>query len=78
MTGIYWGEKTRLKTYSAVTRDTGKSVIKIELVIEDAYELASLIRQLDETKVDQAPAPARQTKAIAKPTLLLEDRRSGR
>lgn len=54
MTSIYFGG-ARVKSSSATTKG-GKSVIKIELETADHYELASLLRQLDEIDAEQKVA----------------------
>lgn len=65
MTGLFWGEKTRLKTYSAVTK-SGKSVVKLEIETTDPYELAHLIRNLDEIEVEQLAAAKAAKPQVAK------------
>lgn len=62
MTVIHWGDgDVLLKAFSATTNSKGVSIIKIELVTEDPYEMSSIIRQLKETGQAQdarlAPAP---------------------
>lgn len=62
MTGIFWGDDgVLLKTFSSTTNSKGTSVVKIELVIENPYDLFSVIRQLKEIKEARdaclAPAP---------------------
>ncbi|MEH3092002.1 MAG: hypothetical protein PGN20_15450 [Agrobacterium cavarae] len=71
MTSIYFGS-ARVKAYSATTK-SGKSVIRVELETSDHYELASLLRQLDEIDAEQKaakkkkPEPAKKTEPLALP-----------
>ena len=85
MNGVYFGESVRLKSYSAVSKG-GKSIIKIELETGDHFDLASILRQLDEGDREQREAakPAEKTAQarsrkeqlqIAGPLLQLEDQR---
>lgn len=85
MTGIYFDGAVRLKSYSAVTKGA-KATIKIELEASDRYDLASVLRQLDEIDREQReaakPAPkttrpaARKAQlALPAPLLKLEDQR---
>ncbi|WP_439604415.1 hypothetical protein [Shinella sp.] len=85
MTGIYFDGAVRLKTYSAVTKGA-KATIKIELEATDRYDLASILRQLDEIDRDQRESsmPAPKTSrppgrkaqlALPAPRLALEDHR---
>lgn len=85
MSGIYFDESVRLKSYSAVTK-SGKSTIKIELETTDHYDLASVLRQLDgvdraqrETAkpAKKAPQPRgrKEPLQIAAPLLQLQDHR---
>ncbi|CAK7257528.1 MULTISPECIES: hypothetical protein [unclassified Shinella] len=85
MTGIYFDGAVRLISYSAVTKGA-KATIKIELEASDRYDLASLLRQLDEIDREQReaakPAPkatrpaARKSQlALPAPMLQLEDQR---
>lgn len=52
MSGIYFGDSVRLKSHTAQTK-AGKSVIKIELEVHDHFDLASVLRQLDEIAGEQ-------------------------
>ncbi len=85
MTGIYFDGAVRLKSYSAVTNGA-KATIKIELEASDRYDLASLLRQLDEIDREQReaakPAPKAPRPAARKaqltlpaPVLKLQDHR---
>lgn len=85
MTGVYFDGSVRLKTYSAVTKGA-KATIKIELEASDRYDLASILRQLDDIDREQreavkpAPKAARPTArkeqlALPAPLLKLEDQR---
>jgi len=75
MTSIYFGG-ARVKAYSATTK-AGKSLIRVELETSDHYELASLLRQLDEIDAEQKaakkkkPEPASKPKPLALPAPLL-------
>lgn len=77
MTGIYFDGAVRLKTYTSVSKGT-KATIKIELEATDRYDLASILRQLDDIDREQreatkkpAPAPKRATAQKALPAPLL-------
>ena len=85
MSGIYFDESVRLKSYSALSKG-GKSTIKVELETADHFDLASILRQLD--AIDQAqreaskpkkkaPQPSGRQKQlqIAAPLLQLQDHR---
>ena len=85
MSGVYFGESVRLKSYSAVSKG-GKSIIKIEVETGDHFDLATILRQLDENVRAQREAakPAKKTAQargrkeqlqIAGPLLQLEDQR---
>lgn len=69
MTGIYFDGAVRLKTYSAVTKGA-KATIKVELEASDRYDLASVLRQLDDIDREQReaakPAPAPKPESAAK------------
>lgn len=79
MSGIYFGEDVRLKTYSALSK-AGKSVIRFELETSDHFDLAHILRQLAE--IDQAQreslkpakkaAAGQKKKTLGLPTPLLQ------
>lgn len=52
MSSLYFSDRIHLKTYGAVTKQ-GKSRITIELEVMDPYEVASVLRQLDEMDAEQ-------------------------
>lgn len=72
MTGIYFDGAVRLKTYSSVSKGA-KATIKIELEATDRYDLASILRQLDEIDREQReavkPAPKASRPATRKALL---------
>lgn len=77
MTGIYFDGAVRLKTYTSVSKGA-KATIKIELEATDRYDLASILRQLDDIDREQreatkkpAPATKRATAQKALPAPLL-------
>ncbi|KNY13627.1 hypothetical protein AKG11_28245 [Shinella sp. SUS2] len=85
MTGIYFNGAVRLKTYSAVTKGA-KATIKIELEASDRYDLASVLRQLNDIDREQReaakpapkaarPAARKEQLALPAPLLKLEDQR---
>lgn len=75
MTGIYWDavdkDAARLKTYSATTKSTGETSVRIELVSTDPHEAAYILQQLkeiaDEQKARAAPASRRAPSRSAGP-----------
>jgi len=65
MSGFYFGETVRLRSYSATSK-AGKSTIKVELETTDHFDLESILRQLDEIDRAQREA-AKPAKKAAQP-----------
>lgn len=77
MSGLYWRkEVTQVRTFSAQTRAGGRSVVKVEFVTTDEYDLSDLLRQLKGAmqEQEQASKPLRKrraAKALERPQELL-------
>ncbi|TWD54515.1 hypothetical protein FB480_103427 [Agrobacterium vitis] len=71
MSILYWSHPgTRLKTFSAATRQTSRgteSTLKVELITRDPYDLGELLRQLSQAQAEQdaaEPPPAKAAKTL--------------
>jgi len=59
-------EHSRLKSFSSTTKGT-KGVVKIEVEIDDLYELGFFLRSLADTEAEQKCRAAEARKPKAKP-----------
>ncbi|MCY1704426.1 hypothetical protein [Pannonibacter sp. SL95] len=71
---IYVGEKSRLKSHSAVVKGS-KSIVRVEIECLDALDLYSLLRELDDMAVRQATVTDKSEKGKRAKPLMIEDLR---